>query len=72
MDHLATSLGMDPLEFRLKNLVGNSPDIPNPLPEIIPTLRQSSNYDARSKEIQEFNQVDIKFFLINLLYIKKV
>lgn len=57
MDHLASSLGMDPLEFRLKNLFGTSSDIPNPLPEIIPALKLSSDYDRRLKDVQDFNQV---------------
>ena len=57
MDHLATALGMDPLEFRVKNLIETSPEIVNPLPEIIPQLRASSEYDQRKKEIEQFNQV---------------
>ena len=57
MDHLATALGMDPLEFRVKNLIETSPEIDNPLPEIIPQLRASSEYDQRKKEIEQFNQV---------------
>ena len=57
MDHLATSLGLDPLEFRLKNLIGSSDEIFNPLPEIIPQLRASSEYDKRSLEVEEYNKV---------------
>lgn len=55
MDHLATALGMDPLEFRLKNMIPASTE--NPLPEIIPQLRISSDYENRKKQVIEFNQV---------------
>jgi xanthine dehydrogenase molybdopterin-binding subunit B len=58
---------MDPLEFRLKNLVGSSDEIFNPLPEIIPQLRTSSDYDGRKAEIEEFNKVTLSFFLLILL-----
>jgi len=57
MEHLATALGMDPLEFRVRNMIGTSPDIPNPLPEIIPQLRVSSEYDQRKIDVETFNQV---------------
>jgi hypothetical protein len=57
MDHLAAAIGMDPFEFRIRNMIGSSDQIFNPLPEIIPQLRASSEYDKRKLEIEEFNQV---------------
>jgi hypothetical protein len=57
---------MDPLEFRLKNLVGSSDEIFNPLPEIIPRLRTSSDYDGRKAEIEEFNKVsNVEFLFVD-------
>ena len=58
MEHLATAIGMDPLEFRLKNMMDSSQGVPNPLPSsIIPELMTSSNYEERKKQVEEFNAV---------------
>ena len=32
MEHLATAFGMDPLEFRMMNMIETSQGQPNPLP----------------------------------------
>ena len=58
MEHLATAIGMDPLEFRMKNMIETSLGEPNPLPgSIIPLLMNSSDYEARKKKVDEFNAV---------------
>ena len=71
MEHLATAIGMDPLEFRLKNMMDSSQGVPNPLPSsIIPELMTSSNYEERKKQVEEFNAVRLsmlkRFPKINL------
>lgn len=63
MEHLAHDLGMDPLEFRMKNMVTESDPIPpalkaneqNPLPEIVNKLKETSFYDQRAADIKTFN-----------------
>ena len=59
MEHLAHEIGMDPLEFRLKNMIQMAPIYPVPetniLPEIIEHLKVSSAYEARMDQIQTFN-----------------
>ena len=60
MEHLAHDIGMDPLEFRLKNLVDLSytptgESEANILPTIIPIIKSSSEYDQRKVQIDEFN-----------------
>ena len=45
MEHLATALGMDPLEFRIQNMIETSQGHPNPLPGS-PFLK--TNYDICS------------------------
>lgn len=56
MDHLATTLGMDPLEFRMLNMIETSQGEPNPLPDsIIPLLMTSSDYETRKRQVEEFN-----------------
>ena len=71
MEHLATAIGMDPLEFRLKNMMDSSQGVPNPLPSsIIPEQMTSSNYEERKKQVEEFNAVRLsmlkRFPKINL------
>jgi xanthine dehydrogenase molybdopterin-binding subunit B len=58
MEHLATAIGMDPLEFRLNNMIETSLGEPNPLPgSIIPQLITSSEYEERKLKVEEFNAV---------------
>ena len=67
-EHLATELGVDPLELRMNNFlkdgdplfIGGAFEGPNRLPEMIATLKQTSNYDARVAAINDFNKVCIK------------
>ena len=56
MEHLAHKLDMDPLEFRMINMVGEGKKS-HPLQEIIKNLRQSSDYDKRKTDINTFNKV---------------
>ena len=54
MEHLAHELGLDPLEFRMMNMVGKTS---HPLQEIIKNLRKSSEFDKRKIDIAKFNKV---------------
>ena len=56
MEHLAHQLGMDPLEFRMINMVGEGKKS-HPLQDIIKKLRDSSDYDKRKTDIETFNKV---------------
>ncbi|WNC72682.1 xanthine dehydrogenase molybdopterin binding subunit [Thalassotalea psychrophila] len=65
MDEIARHLGKDPLEIRKVNLYGHEDRNEthyhqevehNNLPEIIATLEQSSDYQARRKAVTEFNE----------------
>jgi xanthine dehydrogenase large subunit len=65
MDDIARHLGKDPLEIRKVNLYGEQGRDEthyhqtvehNNLPEIINTLEQTSDYQARRKAINKFNQ----------------
>eukprot|EP00041_Stephanoeca_diplocostata_P035109 m.1226721 g.1226721 ORF g.1226721 m.1226721 type:complete len:1408 (-) comp24639_c0_seq1:828-5051(-) len=67
MDHLAMATNVDPTDFREKNLLSENDEtkhIPAPwpmapmnytVPRIWAELKASSNFDARLKEIKEFN-----------------
>ena len=59
MEHLAHEIGMDPLEFRLKNMIKEARVLPrtepNILPQIIEHLKVSSTYEERMNQIQTFN-----------------
>ena len=55
MDHLAQSLDMDPLEFRMINMIGADKD--HPIRDIVDKLKTSSNFEARKAEIKTFNKV---------------
>ena len=65
MDHLAAKIGMDPLEFRLKNFLkegdlmlhgGHKFSGTNPLPGMIEELSKSSAFEERKKAVETFNQ----------------
>ena len=58
IEHLAFELGMDPLELRMANMVVQVPiaNEINPLPEVIETLKRTSNYETRKQEVATFNQ----------------
>ena len=64
MEHLATKLGVDPLDFRMKNFLkkgdllvtGNELDVDNPLPDIIEKLKASSNFETRKQQVEKFNR----------------
>ena len=66
MDHIATSLGVDPLEFRMNNLLKKGDpcldDGPlqgvNKIPDIVAQLKEKSNYVARKAAVAAFNQVN--------------
>ena len=59
MEHLAHEIGMDPLEFRLKNMIKEARVLPrtepNILPQIIEHLKVTSTYEERMNQIQTFN-----------------
>ena len=64
MEHLAHELGEDPLEFRMKNMIGEakSGEKLHPMREIIERLKKTSNYEIRKKDIIAFNKASIKCF----------
>jgi xanthine dehydrogenase large subunit len=63
LDHIAWTLGIDPLDLRKRNLYGPGRDVTpygmqvtdNILPELIGTLEATCDYRARRKEIAAFN-----------------
>ena len=59
MEHLAHNLGIDPLEFRMQNMITDAPlppiTEPNILPSIIEHLQASSAYAERKSAIENFN-----------------
>ena len=65
MEHIATSLGADPLEFRMNNLLTEGDpcldDGPlqgvNKIPQIVTELKEKSNFEARKRQVETFNQV---------------
>ena len=66
MEHVAHELGEDPLEFRMKNMVGEkkSDGKPHPIREIIKRLKKTSNYEERKKGIEVFNKVKGKMLIL--------
>ena len=62
MEHAAMSIGADPLEFRLKN-IDNAPGVPNEegmALKMIELAKSRAKYDSRVREIQAFNEVNLK------------
>ena len=67
MERLAFELNMDPYEFRAANFLKKGDRLvkgfvprmikDNPLPGMIETLKQSSNFLKRKVEVDEFNKV---------------
>ncbi len=64
LDHIAWTLGIDPLDLRKRNLYGPGRDVTpygmqvtdNILPELIDTLERTSDYRERRKAVTEFNR----------------
>jgi xanthine dehydrogenase large subunit len=64
LDHVAWTLGLDPLDVRKRNLYGPDRDVTpygmqvtdNILPELIDTLEATCDYRERRKSIAEFNR----------------
>jgi xanthine dehydrogenase large subunit len=64
LDHIAWTLGLDPLDVRKRNLYGPGRDLTpygmqvtdNILPELIGTLERTSDYRARRQTIADFNR----------------
>lgn len=52
MEHIATEIGLDPLEVRLNNINEDK----NPLINLIDDFKKSTDYEKRSNEILEFNK----------------
>ncbi|XP_063538704.1 uncharacterized protein LOC134747956 [Cydia strobilella] len=52
MEQIAHKLNKDPLEVRLNNM--NKED--NPVPDLIDQLKKDSDFENRSKEVEEFNK----------------
>ena len=69
MERLAFELNMDPVEFRMLNLLKKGDRLvksygptlakESPLPKMIQKLKDSSNYLQRRTEIAAFNKVEI-------------
>ncbi len=64
MEHLASEIGMDPLEFRMKNLITQGERLftkpyslleANPLLDIIDSLKRTAEYDTRMAAVETFN-----------------
>jgi xanthine dehydrogenase large subunit len=66
VDHVAWTLGIDPLDVRKRNLYGPGRDVTpygmqvtdNILPDLIDTLECTSDYRERRKTIAEFNRAN--------------
>ena len=68
MERLAFELNMDPVEFRMLNLLKKGDRLvksygptlakENPLPKMIQELKDSSNYLQRRTDIEAFNKVE--------------
>ena len=68
MERLAFELNMDPVEFRMLNLIKKGDRLvksygptlakENPLPKMIQELKDSSNYLQRRTDIAAFNKVE--------------
>lgn len=80
MEHAAMELGMDPLEFRLKNILkkgdkllagGEFEDEMNPVKILIEQVQNSSKFQERKSMIQEFNEV-IYIHLLILTFVQKL
>jgi xanthine dehydrogenase large subunit len=64
LDHVAWTLGLDPLDVRKRNLYGPGRDMTpygmqvtdNIMPELIATLERTSDYRARRQTIADFNR----------------
>jgi len=58
VEHLAYKIGEDPLEFRIKNMVGGEETNGkmHPMREIIEKLKTTSNYEKRKEDIKQFNK----------------
>jgi len=61
MEHLAHEVGEDPLEFRLKNMVGEQMTAGkvHPIRVIIERLKKSSDYENRKKGVELFNKKNL-------------
>jgi xanthine dehydrogenase molybdopterin-binding subunit B len=66
LEHLATQEGLDPLQFRINNLLTTGDSLvtggtfqgTNPLPDMIAQLKISCDYDNRVAQVETFNQVE--------------
>lgn len=79
MDHIAHYLGKDPLELRETNLAPAGAERPAADPieknvfqdDILPLLKESSEYEMRLAEVEAFNQVRGKGLLVSSLLLVK-
>ena len=60
MEHLAHEIGMDPLEFRLQNLVSQAyfptgESEASIIPDIVQHIKASSGYEQRKSDVDTFN-----------------
>lgn len=73
MDHIAHYLGRDPLEVREVNLAPAGAERPSADPivknvfqeDILPLLKESSEYELRLEEVNAYNQVSCRGLLVN-------
>ena len=77
MEHLAVTNGLDPLDFRMNNLVSGGDQTnenivigPVPIADMVQTLKERCNYNRRVQDIQTFNQVRI--ILCNNVFFSRV
>ena len=65
MDHVASALKVDPLDFRMNNLIKKGDpclsDVPqqfeNQLPELVGILKDKCDYEQRKSDVAAFNSV---------------
>lgn len=73
MDHIAHYLGRDPLQVREVNLAPAGAERPSADPivknvfqeDILPLLKESAEYELRLAEVDAFNQVGYRGWLVN-------
>lgn len=55
MEQIAFSTGQDPIDVRLKNMKLEENGEKNPIPDMIEEIKRDSDFEARKKEVDDFN-----------------